>query len=221
MHVRREPVAPERVVLATRNDGKRRELAEMLEPLGIGVLTLTDAGVARSADEESIEQFDTFEDNALAKARYYFARCGLPTLADDSGLAVDALGGRPGVHSKRWSGRRELDGRALDEANIGALLVALDGVRVRTARFICVAAYVDGTREVHRRGEVSGRILDAPSGDGGFGYDPLFHSDALGVTLAEAGSQEKGTVSHRARAMRALCDALGWSVGDAEDAAGH
>jgi XTP/dITP diphosphohydrolase len=206
------------VVLATRNRGKRHELAAILEPLGVAVLTLDDLGIVAMPDEDELEHFDTFEDNALAKARYFFSRSGLPTLADDSGLVVDALGGRPGVHSKRWSGRTDLAGRALDAANNEKLLAALSSAASRVARFVCVAAYVDGVRELARRGEVEGRILDAARGTGGFGYDPLFYSPELGRTLAEASTAEKERVSHRGRAMRALCDAL---VDEAEDAAGH
>ena len=210
--------APSRVVLATRNEGKRRELDALLAPLGAEVLTLADAGVAVSAAEAELERFDTFEENALAKGRYFFARTGLATIADDSGLVVDALGGQPGVRSKRWSGRTDLEGRALDTANNHALLHALQGVEARSARFVCVAAYLDDSRELTRRGEIDGRLLVKPQGDHGFGYDPLFFATELGRTLAEAGESEKGRVSHRGRALRALWAALGVRV---EDAAGH
>lgn len=216
--MRRAAALPARVLLATRNEGKRRELAALLEPLGVAVHSLADAGLAALPEEDDLERYDTFEENALAKARYFFSRAGVPTLADDSGLVVDALDGRPGVHSKRFSGRTDVEGRELDAANNAMLMAALAGVSARTARFVCVAAYVDGARELTRRGEIEGRMLEAPRGADGFGYDPYFYSSELGLTLAEASIAEKGAVSHRGRALRALCDAL---VGGSEDAAGH
>ena len=209
---------PARVLLATRNEGKRRELAALLEPLGVNVLSLAGAGIPTAPEEDDLERFETFEENALAKARYFFSRSGVPTLADDSGLAVDALSGRPGVHSKRYSGRADLEGRELDAANNAVLMSALAGVSAREARFISVAAFVDGTRELTRRGEIEGRMLEAPRGSSGFGYDPYFYSSELGGTLAEVGLSEKGAVSHRGRALRALCDAL---LEASEDVAGH
>jgi XTP/dITP diphosphohydrolase len=210
--------APRRVLVATRNEGKRAELAVLLAPLGARIVSLNDAGVAESAEEEGIEDFATFEENALAKARYFFARAGIPTIADDSGLAVDALGGKPGVRSRRWSGRSDLSGRALDAANNEALLAALREASTRDARFVCAIAYVDASRAIVRRGEVVGTVLERPRGRGGFGYDPLFLSSELGRTFGEATDGEKGRVSHRARAVQALCDAL---VPDAEDVSGH
>ena len=122
-------------------------------------------------------------------------------LADDSGLAVDALGGAPGVHSKRWGGNPALNGRALDANNNARLLATLEGVADRRARFVCVAAvaWMDGV--VTARGEATGLLLGAPRGAEGFGYDPLFLSDDLGRTLAEVSLAEKSKVSHRARAV--------------------
>jgi XTP/dITP diphosphohydrolase len=207
---------PSTLLIATRNEGKRRELAALLAPLGVTVLSLGDAGIAEEPDEDDLERFDTFEENALAKARHFHARSSLPTLADDSGLAVDALGGRPGVRSKRWSGRSDLAGRALDAANNAVLISSLVDASSRDARFVCVAAFVDRDHELTRRGEVVGRILNEPKGTGGFGYDPYFYSPELGQTLAEAGLEEKGAVSHRGRALRALLAAL-----VAEDTVGH
>lgn len=210
--------APRRVLVATRNEGKRAELELLLAPLGARVVSLGEAGIAESEDEDDIEQFETFEENALAKARYFFSRAHIPTIADDSGLAVDALGGRPGVRSRRWSGRSDLAGRALDDANNEALLTALGHAGARGARFVCAIAFVDGTRTIVRHGEVLGTVLAGPRGSGGFGYDPLFLSSELGRTFGEATDGEKSRVSHRARAVRALCDAL---AGAAEDASGH
>jgi XTP/dITP diphosphohydrolase len=177
------------------------------------LLTLDEAGVAPDPQEDAVESYETFEENALAKARWFHSRTGLPCVADDSGLSVDALGGRPGVHSKRWSGRDDLHGPALDAANNALLQRALadaarDASRGRGARFVCVGAYVDGEREITRRGETIGFILDEPRGSDGFGYDPYFWSPELRATFAEASTESKAVVSHRGRAMRALCSAI-------------
>ena len=201
------------IVIATRNAGKRRELLTLLAPLGSRLLTLVEAEIAVDPAEESIEAHETFEENALAKARWFNRRSGLPCIADDSGLAVDALGGAPGVRSKRWSGRAHLDGAALDAANNAKLLGALaeadrSGHRGRGARYVCAVAYADGEREVVRRGETMGFIVDEPRGSAGFGYDPHFWSPELGITFGEATMEAKAGVSHRGRAMRELCEAL-------------
>lgn len=199
---------PSTILLATRSPGKRRELLELLQPLGLTLRTLDDAGLAADADEDRLERFETFEENALAKARHFYSRSGLPAIADDSGLEVHALDRRPGVRSKRWSGRTELTGRALDDANNDALLAALHGVGDRRARFVCVVAFVAGTITIVRRGESEGRILEAPAGGAGFGYDALFQSSDLGRSFGEASRAEKAAVGHRGRALRALRDAL-------------
>ena len=199
---------PATILLATRSPGKRRELLELLEPLGVTLLTLDDADIAADPDEDSLERFGTFEENALAKARHFHARGGLPVIADDSGLEVRALNGGPGVRSKRWSGRAELTGQALDDANNHALLAALRGVEDRRARFVCVVAFVADDATILRRGEADGRILEVPAGRGGFGYDPLFLSSDLTRSFGELSGAEKAAVSHRGRALRALRDAL-------------
>jgi XTP/dITP diphosphohydrolase len=196
------------MLLATRSAGKLRELRRLFAARGIGVVDLNDAGIAETDAEDALEVYATFEENALAKARYFFKLSGRPTLADDSGLAVDALGGRPGVMSKRWSGRADLTGQALDDENNRLLLERLRRETNRRARYVCVAAYVDGTREIVRRGEVQGTIVDAPRGDGGFGYDPYFVSDELGRAFGEVSREEKERVSHRGRAFRALLEEL-------------
>lgn len=173
------------------------------------MIDLAEAGVAESAGEASVESHETFEENALAKARFFFERCGgLDVVADDSGLAVDALQGRPGVRSKRWSGRVDLDGAALDAANNARLLAELEGVGDRGARFVCAAAWKGARGELVARGEVRGRILQAGSGEHGFGYDPLFFANELGMTLAEATTESKRGVSHRGRAFDALAEAM-------------
>jgi XTP/dITP diphosphohydrolase len=192
-------------VLATRNVGKLRELRALFADEGIDVIDLNEAGVPETREEEGLEVFDTFEENALAKARHFSARLpGRVVVADDSGLAVDALRGEPGVRSKRWSGRSDLEGPALDASNNALLLERLEGVVDRSARFVCVAALCDGERELAVRGEVSGRIVEEPRGREGFGYDPHFHVDELGLTLSEATVSEKQGVSHRGRAFSAL-----------------
>lgn len=210
-----------RVVLATRSAGKLKELVPMMAEVGVHVVTLADLGLAESPEEDALEAFDTFEENALAKARYFARLTGAVVLADDSGLAVDALGGRPGVHSKRWSGRNDLEGAALDAANNAFLQEALrmaqrdahtDGERreslSRRARYVCAAACVwsDGTAwcEAVARGETMGALLTTGRGGDGFGYDPYFLSDDLGATFAEVGRDAKARVSHRGRAFEAL-----------------
>ena len=194
-----------RLLVATRNPGKLRELDPLFALAGYGVVDPTSAGIAEDAAEDALEAFDTFEANALAKARWFSAHAGgLPTVADDSGLEVDALSGRPGVHSKRWAGRTELTGQALDDANNAHLLAALDGMANRGARYVCAAAFVGDGDELVVRGETRGRILDAPRGRAGFGYDPYFFSDDLQCTFGEAAIAEKAAVSHRGRAFGAL-----------------
>ena len=202
------PDLPPRLLVATRNRGKQRELEALLAPLGASLVTPESIGLAVDPAEDDVEQWPTFEENALAKARWFQARTGLPSLADDSGLEVDALGGLPGVRSKRYSGREDLAGSALDAANNAKLVAALRGVGDRRARFVCAAAFVDGSRELVRRGETPGRIVDQPVGTGGFGYDAHFLSDELGRTFGEASIADKERISHRGRAFRALIDAL-------------
>ena len=151
-----------------------------------------------------VESALTFEENALSKARYFARESGMPTLADDSGLEVAALGGSPGVYSKRWSGRADLSGQALDDANNALLLERLSSSEDRSARYVCAAAFCDGIMELVERGEVIGRITREARGIGGFGYDPYFGSDELGRTFGEVTLEEKARVSHRARAFAKL-----------------
>jgi XTP/dITP diphosphohydrolase len=197
-------------VLASRNEGKLVELRALFATVGINVIDLREAGVPENAEAEAdIESFGTFEENALAKARFFAAR--LPAhsvVADDSGLSVDALGGAPGVRSKRWAGRGELHGSALDAANNACLVAAMRGQVGRGARFVCAAAWSNGRADMVSRGEVSGHIVDTPAGVRGFGYDPHVVVDELGMTLAEATIEEKQRVSHRARAFMSLVRVL-------------
>jgi XTP/dITP diphosphohydrolase len=200
-----------RLLVATRSAGKLRELTALFAAHGIEAIDLVAAGISEAPREDDLETADTFEENALAKARYFHALSGQPTVADDSGLVVDALGGRPGVLSKRWSGRADLAGQALDDENNRLLLetLAVASGGDRSARYVCAAAYVDDEREYVCRGEVQGRIVDVARGAGGFGYDPYFLSDELGRTFGEASRVEKERVSHRGRAFRALIETLG------------
>jgi XTP/dITP diphosphohydrolase len=196
-------------ILATRNAGKVRELRALFRSANIGVIDLAEAGIEERAEEEGIEVHDTFEGNALAKARYYSARAaGHPVVADDSGLEVLALRGEPGVRSKRWSGRGDLEGSALDAANNALLVARMRGVPDRRARFVCAAAWCAGADSLVVRGEVPGSIVSEPSGREGFGYDPHFFATELGRTLADATVAEKQGVSHRGRAFAALLTAL-------------
>jgi XTP/dITP diphosphohydrolase len=197
------------VVLATRSTGKLRELRPIFESHGIPVIDLAEAGVPETPEEAFVESHDSFEENALAKARYFFARCGgRNVVADDSGLVVDALGGAPGVRSRRWSARADLEGAELDRANNDTLLRRLRGVSERRARFVCAAAWRGADGELVARGEVLGRIVEHASGTHGFGYDPYFFVDELGMTLADATIEAKRSVSHRGRAFDALAAAL-------------
>jgi XTP/dITP diphosphohydrolase len=185
-----------RFVLATHNPGKVEELRRLLgERLGPHELI----GYDGPAPEED---GDTFEANALIKARAAFALTGLPSIADDSGISVAALGGAPGIHSAYYSGSRE----AAD--NNAALLRALDGVEDRTAEFVCVAALVDEGVEVTLRGVWPGRVLTEPTGEHGHGYDPIFQGDGDDRASAELTLDEKNAVSHRARAFGQLVDEL-------------
>lgn len=200
----------ERVLLvATRSGDKAREILPLLRALPVRIISLREAGIPESPAEDSIERFETFEENAAAKARYFFlASGGIPTVADDSGIEVAALGGAPGVRSKRWSGRPGLGGEELDRANNEHLLAKLGGASDRRARYVCVAAFADATTTLAARGETRGQITRDARGTAGFGYDPYFLSDALGCTFGEAAAADKSRVSHRGRAFRALAEQL-------------
>ena len=198
------------MVVATRNRGKLREILRLLEPAGLAFDLVTIDDVAPGA--ALIEDELTFEGNALAKARQAAAATGLPALADDSGLEVDALGGAPGVWSARYAGEPSDDGR-----NNVKLVEAMASVPAgaRGARFRCVAAFVDPARgiEIARAGACDGEILREPRGDGGFGYDPLFLLPSKGRTMAELDLDAKNGVSHRAAAFRALAREIAAGVG--------
>ncbi len=197
------------VLLATRNQGKLRELRPMLEAAGYLPFDLDTAGISELPEESTVESHDTFAANALAKARYFAARYPhVAVLADDSGLVVDVLGGSPGVQSRRWallSG--EYDGALDSDAANNARLVrelARAGGDDHKAQFVCAAAWVEGERELVGVGKVVGQILLEPRGSHGFGYDPHFLSTELGKGFGEASLEEKARVSHRARAVAAV-----------------
>lgn len=199
------------LVLATRSDHKAREIDQILGTIGVRLLTLHDLAVEPDPAEEDIEGFDTFRANAVAKARWFAERMGRVAIADDSGLRVDALDGRPGVRTKRFSGREDLTGSALDQANNERLLHELDGVPEpgRGASYLCCAAvaWPDG-RALAALGSVGGRIAESARGGGGFGYDPLFYAPELGARFSEVPAEAKNAISHRARAFRALSQML-------------
>jgi len=201
-----------RLLVATRSAHKMREIRQILADVpGLTVLDLDEAGIPEDPVEDDLEVYDTFEENALAKARHFFGLAGISTVADDSGIAVDALGGAPGVRSKRFAPHLGLDGQARDDANNRYLVEQLADVAPaeRTARYVCVAALVaDGADPVFCRGEAPGVILDEPRGTGGFGYDPYVLDTELGRTFAEMSPSEKNGRSHRGAAFRALAQVL-------------
>ncbi|MBD7995505.1 RdgB/HAM1 family non-canonical purine NTP pyrophosphatase [Arthrobacter sp. Sa2CUA1] len=196
-----------RLVLATRNQGKLRELRELLRGRieGLDVDTqVIDAAAAGAPDVA--ETGVTFEENSLLKARAVAEATGLPAIADDSGLAVDVLGGAPGIFSARWAGAH-----GDDAANLELLLAQLAdiGPEHRGAAFICAAALaVPGGSETVERGELRGTLLSAPRGAGGFGYDPVLQPDGEDRSCAELTGEEKNAISHRGHAFRALLPSI-------------
>lgn len=221
-------------ILATRSAGKLRELVPMFAEIGIAIETLDAAGIAETAAEDALEVHDTFEANALAKAQWFHTQSGgRVVIADDSGLEVDLLHRAPGVRSKRWSNRSDLHGEALDAANNAHLLQMIARERERererarerarelvgerqddaavastSARYVCAAACVWAGGSCVVRGTTEGVILTAPSGDGGFGYDPYFYSTDLQATFAAVSREAKARVSHRGRAFAHLIRVL-------------
>ena len=184
------------IILATKNAVKVREMAEILKPYDINVISQKDAGI----DVEVLETGDTFEENAEIKARAVAMLCDSPVLADDSGLCIDALGGKPGIYSARYGGE------ALPyPEKIRCLLKELENVTDRSAKFECAMVLVmpDG-RKFSALGNVPGSILLAPEGTGGFGYDSIFYSSELGKSFGVASDEEKNSISHRGRALKKL-----------------
>ncbi len=200
------------LLVATRSADKMVEIRRILGAVpGLRVIDLDSAGIPRDPSEEELEPHETFEENARSKAEYFHARSGMPTVADDSGLAVDALGGAPGVRSKRFAPDRGLSGKELDQANNDHLLAQLGEMALadRTCRYVCAAVLVGAADvPVVVRGEAEGLIVGRPRGYGGFGYDPYFFDPKIGKTFAELDIERKNERSHRGKAFRALADEL-------------
>lgn len=192
-----------KAVLASSNAGKLRELAAILAPLGYELISQSALGI-----DTPPETGVTFAENALLKARHAARLSGLPALADDSGIEVDALGGRPGVYSARYAGEG-----ATDLANLQKMLEELRGVPTdrRSARYQCVIAFVRGADDpapLIAHGSWEGRVLAAPRGTNGFGYDPIFQPAGLALSAAELSAEEKNAQSHRGEALRVLARLL-------------
>lgn len=206
--------AARQLLVATRSRHKLEEIRAILAGAidrTCSLVDLEEAGVPPDPVEDSIEVFDTFRGNALAKARHFAGLTRLATIADDSGIAVDALHGAPGVRSRRFAGRDDLDGRALDDANNALLLERMRNVKgdARAAHYVCAAAFVDARgAAIVTLGTCAGRILERPAGRGGFGYDPLFYLPQFACSFGELDSASKNRVSHRGRAFRALAAVL-------------
>ena len=191
----------QKLVIASNNPGKLREISRILAPLGFEAVPQSVYNVP-----EAEEPYVTFVENCIAKARHAAHLTGLPALADDSGICVDALGGAPGVYSARYAGEPKSDQR-----NNEKLIAALAGQSNRQAHYYCVIVYLrhaDDPQPLIAEGSWHGEIIDTPRGDGGFGYDPYFLVPALGKTGAELAPDEKNTISHRGKALLQLVDKL-------------
>jgi len=189
------------IVLASGNAGKKAEIEQLLAPFGTRVITQVELGVT-----EAEEPYETFFENALAKARHVAFATRLPALADDSGLCVDALGGAPGVHSARYAGEPKSD-----EGNNQKLVAEMAGHENRRARYVCVLVLMRGPGDAQplvAEAEWHGEIARAPRGTGGFGYDPYFFLKELGKTAAELAPEEKNRLSHRGQALAKLLELL-------------
>lgn len=189
-----------RFVLASNNKKKLVEMREILGELGIEVLSQAEAGISTSPEETGT----TFEENSIIKAAAACEASGLPALADDSGIVVDALGGAPGVYSARYGG----DGLD-DKQRYELLLKNMEGIEKRSARFVsCIAAVFPNGDKITAQGTCEGSIMHAAAGDGGFGYDPIFFSNDMGKSMAELTHEEKNGISHRGNAMRKFAPLL-------------
>lgn len=190
-----------KLIIATNNQGKVREIKQMLEPLGYEPVSLKDAQIEIEVEEDG----ETFEENAHLKAKAVYDICRCPVIADDSGLEVDFLGGAPGIYSARYAGEG-----ATDEQRIQKILDELDGVDVslRTARFVCAMyCILDDETEYSVRGTLEGFIGTEPLGENGFGYDPIFMVDE-DTSVAMLPAEEKNRISHRANALKQLTEIL-------------
>lgn len=204
-----------RLVLATRNPGKLEEIESLFRGTPIRLMGLGELGVEERPEEDELEGEISFVRNALAKAEYFHGRTGLPVLAEDSGIRVDALAGAPGPLSKRFAPDEMQERYGVDRANNLFLLRLMRDVaeEERTAHFHCAAAVVLDEGQRVFAGRVDGVLLREPRGEGGFGYDPLFYLPERGVTTAELDREKKNEISHRGKAIRAARD---WLVGRAE-----
>ena len=194
-------MARTRLVIASGNAGKLREIDHILAPLAFEVIPQGTLGVG-----DAPEPHCTFIENALAKARHASAATGLPALADDSGICVTALGGAPGVHSARYAGEPKSDAR-----NNEKLIAALDGVADRRAHYYCVIVVVrsaDDPQPLIGEGVWAGEVAPAPAGEGGFGYDPWFLIPSAGLTAAQMPAEQKNRISHRAMALASIAGKL-------------
>ena len=200
-----------KLLAATRSVGKQREIRRILSGSGLEIVFPDDIWLHESSAGDPLEPGESFEVNARLKAEYFVRLSSLPTFADDSGLEVFSLGGAPGVRSKRWAGASGSDAE-IDAANNAELVRRLAGAPAssRLARYRCVLYYLPSFGAVPTicQGDCSGRILEEPRGTAGFGYDPYFFSDELGKSFGEATDEEKDSVSHRGRALRALAQTL-------------
>lgn len=203
-----------RILVATLNKGKIREIKDILKDTGIKILTPDDINNPVMVEEDG----KTFLENAVKKATAWMKATGIDSLADDSGLEVISLGGRPGVRSARFAGDN-----ATDSDNVRLLLKSMEGIRDRRARFVCeVALALRDGRIITARGEYEGIILKSPVGENGFGYDPVFFDPSTGKTFAQLSGKEKNALSHRRRALTSLREKLveqgiiKTSMGDAE-----
>ena len=190
-----------KLILATGNKGKLREFKEILEPLGYEILSQGELRLDLDVEETG----ETFEENAFIKANAVLNATGHAAVADDSGLCVEALGGAPGVHSARYGG-----GKAwTDKQKYEYLLEQMEGVADRRAKFVsCIVCLFPNGERIAVRGECPGRILTAPAGDAGFGYDPVFAPEGYDASFGQLGQEVKNTLSHRARALAALAERL-------------
>ena len=202
--------ADARLILATHNPHKVRELAEILSPLIAGFSPEMIVGADGLGIEEPVEDGVSYTENALIKARLVAHRTGLPAVADDSGLCVDVMGGAPGIFSARWCGHH-----GDDQANLDLLLSQLADVPAenRGASFVCAAVLVSPAGlERHCLGKMSGKLLSAPRGEGGFGYDPIFLAEGQQRSNAELSPSEKNALSHRGKAFRALAPTIAATI---------
>jgi len=184
-----------KLVIASNNSGKVREFKKLLSPLGYEVISQSEAGINTETEETGA----TFEENALLKAKAVYNLCKLPTIADDSGLEVDVLGGEPGVYSARYAPAGQRRAKVLEKMKDVP-------VEQRTARFVCCISYIDENREFTVRGECRGHIGFENRGNNGFGYDSIFLYG--GLSFAELTEEEKNAISHRGRALRELVGVL-------------